>query len=163
MTGKAGFKAGLIGAAAVLALTLLSLVPRVGSCCGCLNILVYVGIGVLAGFYLSPPRTAGAGAGAGALAGLISGAVGGLASGIIALIRGSVMAPRDILSSIPPEQMRQLRDLGFDPGQFAQMFGQGGGAAFGALGASMCCLGSLAVGAALGAIGGAVYAAAKKE
>jgi len=160
--GKAGLKAGLIGAAVVLALTLLSLIPTVGSCCSCLSILAYAGIGVLAGFYLTPPRQAGKGAGAGAIAGLISGVIGGLASGIITAVQVATMSPREIMSQIPAWQWQQLKEYGVDPRMYESMLREYG-SAFGYIGAGLCCLGSLAVGAALGAIGGAVFAAAKKN
>jgi hypothetical protein len=160
--GKAGMKAGLIGAAVLLALTLLSLIPAVGGCCSCLSILAYVGVGALAGFYLTPPRQAGQGAGAGAIAGLIAGAIGGLASSIITAVRAATMTPGDIMQQIPAWQWDQLEQYGMDPGMYEDMMRQYG-SVYGYVGAGLCCLGSLAVGAALGAIGGAIYAAAKKE
>jgi len=160
--GKAGMKAGLIGAAVVLVLTLLSLIPAVGSCCSCLSILAYVGVGVLAGFYLTPPRQARQGAGAGAIAGLIAGAIGGLASSIITAIRAATMTPADMMQQIPSWQWDQLEQYGMDPRMYQEMMQQYG-SVYGYVGAGLCCLGSLAIGAALGAIGGAIYAAAKKD
>ena len=44
-----------------------------------------------------------------------------------------------------------------------RMTGAGGGVAGGLTVGAMCCLGSLAIGAALGAIGGAIFGAAKSE
>ena len=160
--GKAGMKAGLIGAAVLLALTLLSLIPAVGGCCSCLSILAYVGVGALAGFYLTPRRKAGQGAGAGAIAGLIAGAIGGLASSIITAVRAARMTPGEMLGQIPAWQWEQLEEYGMDPRMLENMM-RDYGSVSGYVGAGLCCLGSLAVGAALGAIGGAIYAAAKKD
>ncbi len=160
--GKAGMKAGLIGGAVLLVLTLLSLIPAVGGCCSCLSILAYVGVGALAGFFLSPPRKAGQGAGAGAIAGLIAGAIGGLASSIITAIRAARMTPGEMMRQIPAWQWEQLEGLGMDPRMYENMMREFG-SVYGYVGAGLCCLGSLAVGAGLGAIGGAIYAAAKKD
>ncbi len=157
MTGKAGLKAGLIGAAIIFVLTLLSQIPGVGCfCCG-LNWLSYAGIGVLAAYFLSPPRSAGTGAGAGAIAGLISGGLGGLVWTVIMAIQVAITGTGDIMSAIDPQTMRQLLDLGIDPDMFAIFSGVGGVA----IGGAMCCLTGLAVGAGMGAIGGAIFAAAK--
>ena len=81
MAGKAGLKAGLIGTAVMLMTTLINqFLPISGglvyAICG-VNMLIYAGIGVLAGFFLASPRTPGKGAGAGAIAGLISGGISG--------------------------------------------------------------------------------------
>ena len=159
--GKAGLKAGLIGGAVVLALTLLSLIPVVGLgyCCSCLSILVYVGIGVLGSVFLTPPRQAGKGAGAGAVAGLIAGAIGGLTLAVIMLMQGASLEPDAILSAVPASQWEQLRQAGVDPTTYAEMFSQ----YYGYISAAVCCPGSLVMGAALGAIGGAIHAAAKKD
>jgi hypothetical protein len=159
MTGKAGLKAGLIGAAIILVLTLLSQIPTVGCVCCPLTFLVYAGIGALAGFFLTPPRTAGAGAGAGAIAGLISGAVSGLAWSIIMAIQMALTGSEEIVSAIDPQAMQQLAELGvdIDPEMLALFSGAGGVA----LAGSMCCLTGLAVGAGMGAIGGAIFSAAK--
>jgi hypothetical protein len=91
MAGKAGLKAGLIGLAILLAMTLINqLLPISGglvyALCG-VNMLIYAGIGVLAGFFLAPPRAAGSGAGAGAIAGLISGLVNGVVGYVITAVR----------------------------------------------------------------------------
>lgn len=159
MTGKAGLKAGLIGAAIVFVLTLLSKIPAVGCICCGLNWLSYAGIGALAGYFLAPPRSAGAGAGAGAIAGLISGAIGGLIWTIILAIQIAIAGTGDLVSAIDPQTMRQLAELGVDisPEMFAIFSGVGGVVIAG----GMCCLTGLAVGAGLGAIGGAIFAAAK--
>jgi len=159
MTGKAGLKAGLIGAAVVLVLTLLSQIPGVGCVCCGLTWLVYAGIGALAGFFLTPPRAAGTGAGAGAIAGLVSGAVGGIIWIIILAIQMALAGPEEIASTINPEQMRQLVELGIDPEMFTIFSGVGGVA----IGGGLCCLTGLAIGAGMGAIGGAIFAAIKSD
>ncbi len=91
MIGKAGIKAGLIGLVILLIVTALNnLLPISGILvyvlCG-VSIMVYVGIGALAGLFLIPPRTPGKGAGAGAIAGLIGSGINGVVSFIIKIIR----------------------------------------------------------------------------
>ena len=159
MTGKAGLKAGLIGAAAMLVLTLLSQIPAIGCFCCPVTFLAYAGIGALAGFFLIPPRAAGTGAGAGAIAGLISGAASGLTSIIVIAVRMALAGTEEIASYIDPQQMRQLIELGIDPEMLAIFSGVGGVV----LGGSLCCLTGLAMGAGLGAIGGAIFAAVKPD
>lgn len=159
MTGKAGLKAGLIGAAVMLVTTLLSQIPGVGCVCCPLSLLVYAAIGALGGFFLTPPRTAGTGAGAGAIAGLISGAVSGLVWIIVMAVQIALGGAGDITSAIDPEVMRELIELGIDPETFAIFSGVGGVA----LGGGMCCLTGLVIGAGLGAVGGAIFAAVKSD
>jgi len=118
MTGKAGLKAGLIGAAIILVMTLLSQIPGVGCICCGLTWLVYAGIGVLAGFFLTPPRAAGTGAGAGAIAGLVSGAAGGIVWIIVMAVTVALGGTGDVASVIDPQTMRQLIELGIDPEMF---------------------------------------------
>jgi hypothetical protein len=165
MAGKAGFKAGLIGAGVLLVLTLAPmiqyLVPQAGFlgcvCCG-LELLVYAGAGVLGAYYLAPPRAAGPGAGAGAIAGLVSGVGAGLGQTVTSVVGQATGAT----AQQTQEMMRQLAELGlFDPGMIpaSQAAGWGGVATA----SIMCCLGSLAIGAALGAVGGAILAAAKAD
>ena len=69
MVGKAGLKAGLIGLVIMVAMTLLNqfVLLRIAQVftwisCG-VSLLIYLGIGVLAGFFVSPPRTPAQGAG----------------------------------------------------------------------------------------------------
>ena len=159
MTGKAGLKAGLIGAGIILVVTLLSQIPFLNCICCGLTWLVYAGIGALAGYFLTPPRTAGTGAGAGAIAGLVSGAAGGLIWAIIMAIQTAIGGAQNIMSAIDPQVMRQLAELGVDPEMFAIFSGVGGVVIAG----GMCCLTGLAIGAGMGAIGGAIFAAAKPE
>jgi len=161
MAGKAGLKAGLIGAAVLLVLVLLSLIPVPALnciCCG-VQLIAYLGIGVLGGFFLAPPRSALAGAGAGAIAGLISGLVAAVAQTVVMAIQAATTDRSQLLSMLDPEMLRQLSELGIDLDTFTALTGTGGVA----LASVMCCAGSLALGAALGAAGGAILAAAKHD
>ena len=148
MAGRAGLKAGLIGMVIMLVLTGISQVlPMTGAwvwvSCG-VSSLLYAGIGVLAGFFLTPPRTTGKGAGAGAIAGLISSAVSGVASYIIIAIR---LARGLDYPGLTTEQMQQLAASGMDPKMFA-------------IPGVIC---SMVIGAGLAAIGGAIFAAIKSD
>jgi uncharacterized membrane protein len=165
MAGKAGLKAGLIGAAVMFVITLLSLIPTLIPrasglncvCCG-LEFLAFAGIGVLGGFFLTPPRDAGAGAGAGAIAGVVSGLVDGVLAMIVAAIQMAIRGG-DIIAMLDPQQVRTLIDAGIDPEMLAIFSGWGGVA----IGGGLCCIGYLVIGAALGAIGGAILAAVKSD
>ena len=76
-------KAGLIGAAIVLVLNLIGIIPVIG-CIGLpLELVAYVVIGALAALWMTPRREAGRAAGQGALAGLIAGAVSGIVRAIL--------------------------------------------------------------------------------
>ena len=165
MTGQAGLKAGLIGAAALAVLGLLNMVPAflpgaIGSTLGCvcciLWLLAWVGVGVLGASFLEPPRTAGSGAGAGALAGLIAGVgltIGQAITNVVGQLTGS--ASRQMA-----QMMEQFGDMGVDPGAIPIAQPGWGGVA---LGIGMCCVGSLVLGALLGAIGGAIFGAVKSD
>jgi len=152
-----GVKAGLIGAAAGIVLGLLSMIPAIGCCFSVLSLLVYVLAGVLAALWIPPIRTAGAGAVQGAIAGLIT----GIGSSVVGVIRAVILAVTSKGSVIDPATMEQLRELGaeIDPKVLEFMTGAGGALLSGAL----CCVGGLALGVALGAAGGAIFAAAKKD
>jgi hypothetical protein len=151
-------KAGLIGAAIALFLNLVGIIPVIG-CIGLpLELIAYIAIGALAGFWTVPPRTTGRAAGQGALAGLIA----GIASGIIRTIltplsmklSGGTSA---MLSQLPPESLQQLQQAGLDPNVLF-----GGGTMAGLV--LICCLPlGLLLGAGLGALGGLIFAAAKPE
>ncbi|MDY7077528.1 MAG: hypothetical protein SXV54_11465 [Chloroflexota bacterium] len=147
MTGKAGLKAGLIGTAIMLVMTVINqFLPPGGLVyviCG-VNMLIYAGIGALAGFFLASPRVPGKGAGAGAIAGLISGGI----SGVVGFIVTSVRMARGLgYPGLDPQQMQQLAESGIDPTVFA-------------IPGLIC---GMAIGAGLAAIGGAVFAALKSD
>jgi hypothetical protein len=148
MIGKAGIKAGLIGLVILLIVTALNNLLSISGIlmyvlCG-LGIMIYVGIGTLAGLFLIPPRTPGKGAGAGAIAGLIGSGVNGTASLIITFIRLSHGLG---MAGVTPQQMQQLLDAGYNPQAFL-------------LPGIVC---GLAIGASAAAVGGAVLAAVKPD
>ena len=146
MAGKAGLKAGLIGAVVMVIISILNnlVLADVTNTtltivmCG-VSTLLYAGIGVLAGFFLAPPRTTSRGAGAAAIAGLISGIISS-AVGITLILTG-------VSKALDPQQMEQLAELGMNPTLFA-------------IPGAVCGLG-IGVGAA--AIGGAILAAIKPD
>jgi hypothetical protein len=157
MVGKAGLKAGLIGLAVMVivslvnqfllaelfaALPLLSL----GSCG--VSVVLYVCIGVLAGVFLSPPRTAGNGAKAGLIAGLISAVVSVGLGVLIMVIRTNSGAP---LPGVTPEQLEMMEQQGMNLGLITLISGTVG---------AVCGAG---LGAGAAAAGGALWAAIKPD
>jgi len=154
---KAGLKAGLVGAGVAVVLSLLGLLPCLGCIAVFLGLLSYVGVGMLAAYWLEPPRTTGDGAGAGAIAGLIAAVVGGVVNMILGAIQFTLLGgPRAMMSQFPPDVLEQLRVTGIDPRIFASM---GGVLATGAI----CCSVGLVLAVLLGAVGGAIMAAAKPD
>jgi hypothetical protein len=149
-------KAGLIGAAVIVVLNLLGLIPCVGLITCILALLVYGGIGVLAAYWLPPVREAGQAAGQGALAALVAALIGGIVNTILTTIQMALLDTSFILSQIPPESLQQMKQAGIDPGMFT---GPTAGVFYG----SICCGGGLILAAILGAIGGAVYAGIKPD
>jgi len=152
MTFQNGLKAGGIGAAIAVVLTLLGQIPLIGCCTFILTLVLWVGVGVLAGYFNSkanPMQTAGEAAQSGAVAGVITGLAGGLVATIISAIQLASGGTAQVLSQIPPEQLRQLRDVGVDP---AILGGVGGVAAI----VGCCCIVGPLLAAALGAGGGAL-------
>jgi len=149
-------KAGLIGAAVLVLLNLIGLIPLLGCITLPLTILAYAVIGGLAASYMPPVRTAGQGAGQGALAALIAALIGGIFGMIIAVIQASLRGTAQILSQLPPEVLQAIQDSGIPPRFLA---GVGGASICG----SVCCGVGLLIAAALGAIGGAIFAAAKPD
>jgi hypothetical protein len=157
VVGKAGLKAGLIGTAIMLVITFLNqfvVLPMsqgsqviVFAVCG-LNLVIYAGIGVLAGLFLAPPRTAGKGAQAGAIAGLISGVIS-VVVGIA--IMGIRMASGGDIPGVTPEQMQQMAESGMNAGTIMLISGT-----FGAV----C---GMSIGAGTAAGGGAVFSALKPD
>jgi hypothetical protein len=145
----------LIGAAILVVIKLIGIIPYIGCVSLPLNLITYVGVGVLAAMYLPPLRTAWRGAGEGALAALIASLIGGITGMIIALARSSVTGAQ-AMAQLPPGVLDMVRESGISPGF---LFGVGGTSIFG----SICCLSGILVAVALAAIGGAIYAAAKPE
>lgn len=151
-------KAGLIGGAALVVINLVGLVPVLSCLSLPLALVVYVVVGVLAASWLPPRREAGPAAGQGALAGLVAGAIGGIAQTLLAPVALALSGgSQALISQLPPESLQVFRDAGLDPQMF---FNAGTVAGVTAL----CCLPvGIVVAAALAALGGLVYAAAKPE
>ena len=155
MTGKAGLKAGLIGIAVLLVWTVIGrFVPMTGVLTWVsmgVSLLLYAGIGVLAGLFLVPRRTPGKGAGAGAIAGLISGVVAGVAGLVILYVQ---MAGGGAIPGLNPEQAQQLEQLA-EQGMDAKTV-----VALSSIPSLICVMG---IGTGLAAIGGAILAAVKPD
>lgn len=154
MVGKAGLKAGLVGTAVMAVWTVIGrFIPPSGALMWVssgVSLLLYAGIGVLAGFFLSPPRKPNKGAGAGALAGLTSGVIAGTIGTLILVTQ--MAAGGDVPGFNPQqaEQMQRLINMGIDPKTFALM----------ALPGVICIT---AIGAGLAAVGGAIFAAVRTD
>jgi hypothetical protein len=157
VVGKAGLKAGLIGIVIMVIVTVINqflLLPAFpGSqvftliSCG-VNVVLYIGIGVLAGLFVAPPRTPGQGAKAGVIAGAIAAVVSVVIGVAIMTIR---MASGAGIPGLDPEQMKQLTESGANMTLIV--------IASGALGA--VCGAGLGAGGAAG--GGALVAAIKPD
>jgi hypothetical protein len=149
-------KAGGVGAAILVVLSLLSLIPCVSCITFFLTLIAYVGIGVLAAYWMAPPRTGSNGAMTGAVAALAASLIGGLVSMIINSIYFAATGSAQFaqaLADIPPDQLAALAEVGIDPAMFA-----GGAGIATVLGVgAFCCLLSVLVAAALGAAGGGYW------
>jgi hypothetical protein len=155
---KPGIKAGLIGGGVLIVLNLLGLVRVVSFSCFILplQLLAYVGIGLLAGYWLAPRRAGGKAAGQGAIAGLLAAAIGGFVSIALAPVSLSLAGgPAAILSQIPAESLQAWSELGIDPSSIIN-----GGTTAGLT--AICCVPvGLLLGAGLGALGGLIFAGIK--
>ena len=148
MVGKAGLKAGLIGVAVMLVVTVLNnVLPISGAVvyvvCG-LSVAIYAGIGVLAGLFVAAPRTAGKGAAAGAIAGAICAVIAGAIGSGIMFFR---MARGLGVPGLSPQQMQLLAESNIDPKLYA-------------IPGAVC---GLAINTIVATIGGAVVAAVKTD
>ena len=152
-------KAGLVGAAILVVLNLLGLIPCVGFLTCILGLVAYAGIGALAAYWMPPVREAGPAAGQGALAAVIAALVGGVVNMIAMFIQSSALSSAELLSQFPPDTMRQLEQAGLDPGMLDTFVGPTGAI----LSGSMCCVGGLVLAAILGALGGAIFAGIKAD
>lgn len=148
-------KAGGIGAAAMLVLTLLTFIPFVGVVCCCLLYLGYAGIGVLYG-YFAKQNTSLTSAGSAALGGAVAAAIAGLVYGIVNGAAYLIMSASGMLT----DYLRSIEELGFTvPPEVYQLYsGVGGGILVAAF--SLCW--GILIGAVLGAIGGAIYGATQQ-
>ena len=152
-------KAGLVGAAILVVLNLLGMIPCVGFVTCILGVVAYAGIGALAAYWMPPIRQPSSAAGQGALAAVIAAFVGGLVNTIVLLIQASAVGSAQLLSQFPPETMRQLQAAGVDPGMLDTFTGPVGAIT----GGSLCCAGGMVLAALLGDLGGAIVAAIKPE
>jgi hypothetical protein len=115
--GKAVLKAGGIGALVLIGVTLINqfVINTAGALvyvmCG-VSLLLYLGIGIMAAWFLDPERTAGKGAAAGALAGLISVVISSALGLTISLTR---ISQTGAIPGTTPEQMEQLAQLNLNP------------------------------------------------
>ena len=151
-------KAGLIGAAILIILNLLNFIPYLFCIILPITLLVYLVIGAMAASYMPPVRDTGRAAGQGALAALIAALVSGVIDFFIGLARTAAIRMPGF-GQIPPEILRQLEANGINPNQFFSAGGLLLAAVFGLVCFSLVVL----VAAALGAIGGAIYAGLKAE
>ena len=155
MDMQAILKAGGVGAAILIVFDLLGLIPCVGCITFVLSLVVYVGIGVLAAYWMIQPRTAGSGATNGAIAtaaaALIAGVVGLVINGIYFAATGSSEIAQ-AFADLPPEQLQMMSEAGIDPTMFT---GLGMAGVFG-IGAVCCGLWAI-IAAGLGAAGGAFW------
>jgi hypothetical protein len=146
-------KAGLIGAAAVVVLQLLGIIPCVGCVTWLLGYVAYGCVGALAVYWMSPPRQPGPAAGHGALAGAIAGAIGGAVGLVILLGLITIFLPLGILGDA-------LEGTGVDPATLWETFAS-------VVGSLTCGTGcyalSVGIAAGLGALGGLIFAAIQPE
>ncbi len=154
MDTQAVLKAGGVGAVVLIFLTLLGFIPCVSCFTWILNLLAYVGIGVLAAMWMAPPRTGGSGAKNGAVAAVVAGLVAGLVAIVLNTayfaISGGTSQVAQALADLPPEQLEALRQAGIDEALLASLGSIGGVIGIG----SFCCLVGVLIAAALGALGG---------
>ena len=147
-------KAGLIGAVILVVLKVVEVVPCV-ICCGLpLEWVLFGCIGALAVYWIAPgARTMGAGAGHGALAGLIAAAIGGVIGIGVNVVGATVLQPLQA-------SVQGMFEAGVDP---SMLTGAGTGVVDTIGSGAVCCGVGLVVAAALGALGGLIFAAVKSE
>lgn len=152
-------KAGLIGGAVLFVLDLIGLIPLLACVTLPLTLIIYPLVGGLAASYLPTPRISGQGASQGALAAVVAALIGETVRMIFGIITAAMGGTTQALSQIPPETLEQLGELGIPPDLLVGASSIGGAAICG----SICCGIGVVVAAALGAIGGLIFAAAKPE
>jgi hypothetical protein len=160
---RSWLKAGLIGGAILFVLNLLGFIPCVGLITCFLGLFIYVGIGALAAHYMPPIRETGAAAGEGALAAVVAALIGGIVNAVVTVAQAALVGPGQVMTQLPPETLRQLEQAGMDPQMFEQIAEMSAGVGGAALCGSACCLIGLLIAAALGAAGGAIYAAMQSD
>ncbi len=154
----AGLKAGLVGAAVAVLLSLLLPAPRVVWIAIAPSVVLYVAVEILAAYWAEFPRDVGKGASAGAVAGLVTGLAHGLLYGLSPMIINVVrFIERDLWAALPRQFHQLLRGIraawrvGDDPGM----------ASIGA--AALWCGSGIMVAVSLGAAGGAVFSSLQSE
>ena len=156
-------KAGLIGAVILILLKVVEVVPCVVCCALPLEWVAFGCIGALAAYWIPPgARTMGAGAGQGALAGLLAAAIGGVIGIGVNVVGATVLQPLQVATwrMLPPDVLRGMVEAGIDPSMFT---GAGADVVGTITSGSVCCGIGLVVAAALGALGGLIFAAVKSE
>lgn len=156
MQMQAVMKAGGIGAAVLIVLSLLGYIPCVGCITWILVLAAYVVIGVMAAKWMDPPRTASGGATNGAIAAVVAGLINGLVNMVISAIYFAITGTGQFtqaLSDIPAEQLAALSEAGIDPSILAGGAGMAGVLGIGAV----CCTLGLVLAALLGAAGGGYW------
>lgn len=111
------------------------------------SLLMYTGVGVLAGVFLTPPRSPGKGAGAGAIAGVITGLIAGGVGVAILMVQLSSGGNVPAMNAQQMEQIRQVSESGVPLALL--------------LAPSAVCI--MAIGSGLAAIGGAILSAVKPD
>jgi len=161
-------KAGLIGGAVLSALYLLNELSNYVSpggsaalacCCGVLvaYLLACGGTGALAAHWLPAPRDAGTAAGRGAMAGGLAGLIGGVVNSVVLLFQSATVDTAQMVSQLPTETLDALKQLGIT----TEVIESSSGIVGGLIGGSCCCAVGVIVALALGAIGGAIWAAVR--
>lgn len=146
-------KAGLVGAAVVVVLQIVGIIPCVGCVTWLLSCVAYGCIGALAAYWMPAPRQPGPAAGHGALAGAIAGAFGGGVGVLLALGLATVFVPLELLGY-------SLEGTGAGPSALWETFA----AMMGSLTCGTgCYLLGVGIAAGLGALGGVIFAAIQPD
>ena len=157
---QAGIKGGLVGGAIAAVLQFAGLIQCVGCFTCFLVYVVYVAAGVLAAYWLPIPRSAGDGAGAGALAGVLAGVIGGIFGMMASAVQFLFLDGSQAISQLPQEFWDMFGDMDIDPNMFASAEVTIGAVL---ISGTLCCVVGMVIAAVLGALGGAVFAAAKTD
>jgi len=164
---KPWLRAGLIGAAILVGLAVVNLIPALGACCCCLWPVVYIGVGALAGSFMPPVRDSGTAAGQGALAAVLAQLLGGIVYAVITTIQSATTDMSQVFSDLTTT----WQSAGLDTTALQRtldsappwLTGKSGGLVSGLASGGMCLVGGLIVAAILGALGGLVFASIKRE
>lgn len=156
-------KAGLIGAIILVVLKVIEVIPCAVCCLLPVEWVVLGCIGALAAYWIPQgARSMGAGAGQGALAGLIAAAIAGVIGIGVNVVGTTLLQPLQEAAwrSMPPEVMQGMFESGLDP---SMLTGAGTSVVDTIGGGAVCCGVGLVVAAALGALGGLIFAAVKGD